>query len=66
MRAAFGALDPTKVHFAILGDWLRDVYLLTRRPEDSVFLINMLRLSEGTRFVFARKPLGGDDAISKI
>ena len=55
LKTAFDALDPTKVHFAILGDWLPDVTLLTRRQEDRSTLIDMLRLKEGTRFVFERR-----------
>ena len=51
-RAAFDALDPVKVHFAVLGDAKHDVYLLTRRPEDRNFLLSLLGMTEGTRFVF--------------
>jgi len=53
LRAAFDTLEPAKVHFAILGDAERDVYLLTRRPEDRDFLTGLLGVTEGTRFVFS-------------
>jgi len=55
LRAAFDALDPAKVHFAILGDAEHDVYLLTGRPEDRDFLLSLLGMTEGTRFVFSRE-----------
>ena len=54
LRATFDGLDPTKVHFAILGDKEADVYLLTRRPEDRQFIIGLLGLTESDRFVFTR------------
>jgi hypothetical protein len=52
LLAAFEALDKAKVHFAILGDWKRDIYVLVRRPEDRQFLLDLFRSTESTRFTF--------------
>jgi hypothetical protein len=52
LREAFMALDCSKVHFAVLGDWLSDAYVLSRRPEDTQFLRNLFDLTHSTRFVF--------------
>jgi hypothetical protein len=54
LQAAFDALDPTKVHFAILGDAQNDVCLLTRRPQDREFLLRLFGVAEGSRFTFSR------------
>lgn len=51
---AFQNLDPAKVHFAILGDWERDVYILVRREEDRAFLLNVFGLQQSARFTFQR------------
>lgn len=52
LQAAFNALDARKVHFAILGDWQNDVYVLARRPEDREFVMRLLHLRESARFTF--------------
>lgn len=52
LREAFMALDGSKVHFAILGDWLSDAYVLSRRPKDTQFLRSLFGLTDSTRFVF--------------
>jgi hypothetical protein len=39
LNKAFAALDPTKVHFAILGDWEPDVHILVRRDADREYLL---------------------------
>jgi len=52
LLAAFEALDKAKVHFAIFGDWQRDIYVLVRRPEDRQFLLDLFRSTESTRFTF--------------
>ena len=54
LAAAFKSLDSAKVHFAILGDAAPDICLLTRRPEDRPFLLNLCHATEGTRFAFDR------------
>lgn len=51
---AFQNLDPAKVHFAILGDWERDVHILIRREEDRAFLLNAFGLQQSARFTFQR------------
>jgi hypothetical protein len=49
---AFLALDPTKVHFAILGDWQSDAHVLVRREQDKPFLHDLFRVTTSSRFVF--------------
>jgi len=56
LRAAFDALNPAKVHFAILGDAESDVYILTRRSEDVPYLLSVFSATQSERFVFRRKP----------
>ena len=58
LQAAFNALDARRVHFAILGDTEQDVWLLTRRPEDRPFLLQLFAVSESKRFVFDRGQAG--------
>ncbi len=52
LLAEFEVLDKAKVHFAILGDWERDIYILVRRPEDRQFLLDLFRSIESARFTF--------------
>jgi hypothetical protein len=52
IRRAFDALDPGKIHFAILGDWERDATILSRRPVDEEHLLQTFGLVASTRFVF--------------
>lgn len=49
---AFLALDGTKVHFAILGDWLSDAHVLVRREQDELFIRDLFRITASSRFVF--------------
>lgn len=49
---AFAALDPSKVHFAIFGDWQSDVSLLVRREADRKFLLNLFNVTQSQRFFF--------------
>lgn len=49
---AFISLDARKVHFAILGDWKPDVYILTRREKDRQYLLNLFRVYSSNRFTF--------------
>ncbi|HYE36668.1 hypothetical protein [Methylocaldum sp.] len=49
---AFSALCVSRVHFVILGDWRSDAYVLSRRPEDRQFLLDLFRLKSSTRFTF--------------
>ncbi|RDE49457.1 MAG: hypothetical protein DVS81_16400 [Candidatus Accumulibacter meliphilus] len=52
LNKAFGALDPKKVHFAILGDWESDVHLLVRREADREYLLDLFGATPSTRFTF--------------
>jgi hypothetical protein len=54
LTAAFDALDPTKVHFAILADWKPDIHVLVRRAEDRQFLLDLFQATESDRFTFER------------
>lgn len=53
LSKAFAALDPDKVHFAILGDWEPDVCLLVRREADREYLFAMFAARPSSRFTFA-------------
>lgn len=58
LHDAFLTLDPDRVHFAILGDWRSDGYILVvdealRGPVRKLFLI-----TESKRFVFTRQDEG--------
>ena len=52
LAGAFNALDPGKVHFAIFGDWKRDVYVLARREGDRQYLLELFRAESSSRFTF--------------
>lgn len=52
LNAAFSALSADKVHFAIVGDWRPDAYVLARRPQDEQFLYQLFNLQPSTRFTF--------------
>jgi hypothetical protein len=53
LNNAFAALNPAKVHFAILGDWEPDVHLLTRRDADREYLLDLFAATPSSRFTFA-------------
>jgi hypothetical protein len=50
---AFLALDPTKVHFAILGDWQSDAHVLVRTEDDRPYIHDLFRVTASSRFVFS-------------
>jgi hypothetical protein len=54
LQAAFDALDPARVHFAVFGDERADVCLLTRGTEHRRFLLELFGVHESARFVFRR------------
>ena len=54
LEASFRALDPEKVHFAVLGDFEPDAHVLVRRPRDLEYIRNVFALSPSTRFTFNR------------
>lgn len=49
----FAALDQRKVHFAILGDWKPDAYLLVTQNDDEKYLRGLFKLQKSERFTFA-------------
>jgi hypothetical protein len=53
LQEAFEALDESKVHFVILGDWLSDAHVIARRAEDSQFLKELFSINDSKRFVFS-------------
>lgn len=52
LNKAFAALDPERVHFAILGDWDPDVHLLVRRDADREYLLDLFGATSSNRFTF--------------
>ncbi len=52
LHDAFDALACDKVHFAILGDWQPDLYVISRRPEDRQYLLDIFRATQSERFTF--------------
>jgi len=52
LNDAFAALDATKVHFAVFGDWEDDVHVLVRREEDRAYLLQLFNARPSTRFTF--------------
>lgn len=59
LRASFDKLDPELIHFAILGSWQEDVFLLARSGVDREGLLALLGRKESDRFVFQRGHLPG-------
>ncbi len=58
LYGAFTALDASKVHFAILGDWKPDAYVLVRRDEHRQYLLDLFHAEPSTRFTFRRADEG--------
>lgn len=54
LEQSFLKLDPTKVHFAILGDWGAEVHLLARDGVPRDRILQLLRVQEVDRLVFDR------------
>jgi hypothetical protein len=54
LHAAFNKLDPLKVHCVMLGDWNRNVRLLSRTSEQMEFVAELLALRQSSRFTFTR------------
>ncbi|NQT00210.1 MAG: hypothetical protein HQ595_03915 [Candidatus Omnitrophica bacterium] len=50
----FSALDDSKLHFAIFGGWEPGIKLLTKRPEDSQFLLELFNETIGENYHFKR------------
>lgn len=54
LRASFSQLDHTRLHFAILGDWKDDVYILCDNSVIKEKLLAIFNIRESKRFVFIR------------
>jgi len=54
LKRAFAALDASRVHVAILGDWRDDAYVLTNETIAKEHTLATLRVRESRRFVFNR------------
>jgi hypothetical protein len=54
LQASFLQLDRTRIHFAILGDWKDDVYLLSINSAIKEKLLAIFHIRESKRFVFIR------------
>jgi hypothetical protein len=54
LSAAFAELDKSKIHFAILGDWKPDAYVLVRRSEDEQYLRELFYAEKSARFTFTQ------------
>jgi hypothetical protein len=53
---AFQNMDPLRVHFAILGDWQDDGYLLVVDEALREAVLAAFQLRQSDRFVFRRQP----------
>lgn len=51
LSASFANLDPQRVHFAILGGWGAEAYVLARHDVDRAYLVALFRLEESDQFV---------------
>jgi hypothetical protein len=56
LLTAFEQLDSTKVHFAVLGDWNNDVFVLSRCEADKDYILGVLGLNESNRFLVGNNP----------
>jgi hypothetical protein len=61
LATAFAALDSTKVHYIILGDWAPGIAVLTRRAADRTMLVELFREQDSGRFTFRRGESGRKD-----
>jgi hypothetical protein len=55
---AYADMDESKVHFAILGDWKPDAYVLVRREQDRRYLIDLFQIEPSSRFTFKNPNTG--------
>jgi hypothetical protein len=55
LKIAFGELDPTRIHAAILGSWEPEGYVLARDAGTKRSVLKILRIKDSTRLVFKRK-----------
>ena len=54
-RSAFGALELSRVHVAVLGDWGEDAYVVATDRATKRSVLKILRLKQSTRLVFNRQ-----------
>jgi hypothetical protein len=54
LQSAFAALDPTRVHLAIIGDWEDEVFVLAHDTSVKERTLKLLGLRESRRAVFRR------------
>ena len=54
LQKSFDKLDPDRIHFAILGSWQEDVFLLARAGFDHNRLLTVLGRKNSDRFIFQR------------
>ena len=54
LKESFSKLDHTRLHFAILGDWKDDVYILCDSSVIREKLLTLFNFRESKRFVFIR------------
>ena len=52
LKRAFNNLDPDKVHFYVLGDTRRDVYIFTRSDNDKTYIKNTFNIIDSRRFTY--------------
>ncbi len=52
LSQAFSNLSAKRVHFAILGDWESDAYILTRNHIDHEYLQNLFQVTRSNRFTY--------------
>ena len=55
LERAFCALDESKVHFVVIGDWRPDIYTLVRRHQDAQYLLDLFHAERSTRFTYIRR-----------
>jgi hypothetical protein len=55
LEASFARLDPQRIHFAVLGGWDEDVYILTRPDLDAQRLLNLFGRTLSDRYIFQRR-----------
>jgi hypothetical protein len=51
LRLAFQAL-PDCIHFAVLGDWEPDIFVISRREQDTPFLLETFGAIQSARFTY--------------
>lgn len=55
LSEAFTALDASKIHFTIFGDWKSDAHILVQRHSDEKYLREIFHAEPSTRFTFTNE-----------